>query len=139
MSFDAAGTGTPNVAEEENQHRYTYLLSGDRYNICTPACSCGWQNEDPKHGIMFCPDRAHHCHRLYEAARPTDMKKLCQPEKGSAVTKWAMSEGLRNRFSLAKEQSDWVEGKGRKNKVESEEIEEQRTIGLCQHVGILHA
>ena len=89
--------------------------------VISPACRCGWRKEDPKHVIMFCPDRAQHRYRLYEAAGTNRYEQLMSTGKGlRAVARWVMSEGLLGQFLLAKEQSDWAEGRGKRGLGEDE-------------------
>ena len=38
-------------------------------------------------------------------------------KKLQAVTRWVIRKGLLNQFLLAQEQSDWIEGKERRNGV----------------------
>ena len=80
--------------------------------VIFPAYRCGWQKKDPKHLIIFCPDQAHHHCRLYEAAKTNQYKRMMSTGKRlRAVARWVMSKSLLSQFSLAKEQSDWVESK----------------------------
>ena len=102
--------------------------------VISPACRCGWQKEDPKHVIIFCPDRAHHRRRLYEAAGTNRYERMMSTGKGlRAVTRWVMSKSLLGQFSLAKEQNDWVEGKERgdngENKSENEDKDKSEDEG----------
>ena len=62
---------------------------------------------------MFCPNRARHNGRFYEAAGTDRYEKMMSAGWGlRGVARWTMSEGLRGEFSLAKEQSDWNRGEG---------------------------
>ena len=89
--------------------------------MISPACRCGWRKEDPKHVIIFCPDRAHHRRRLYEVAGTNRYEQMMSTGKAlRAIARRVMSKGLLGQFSLAKEQSDWVEGRERGGEGEDE-------------------
>ena len=89
--------------------------------VITPASRCGWRKKNPKHVIIFCPDRAHHRCRLDEAAGTNRYEWMMSTGKGlRAVARRVMSKSLLGQFSLAKEQSDWVEGRERGGEGEDE-------------------
>ena len=90
--------------------------------MISPACHCGWRRQDPKRVVIFCLNHAYYRRRFYETAGTDYTKRLIiLIGKGlRAVARWVMNEGHLSQFSLAKEQSDWVEGK---DKEEEDEID----------------
>ena len=89
--------------------------------VISLACRCGWQKENPKHVIIFCPDQVHHRCRLYKAAGTNQYEQMMSMGKGlQAVARWVISKSLLGQFSLAKKQSNWVEGKEKKGNSKNE-------------------
>ena len=81
-------------------------------DVVSPACHCGYRRQDRKHVIIFCPNHAYNRRRLYETAGTNRYQEIMSTGNGlRAVARWVTNEGLLSQFSLAKEQSDWVEGK----------------------------
>ena len=85
-------------------------------DVVSPACQFGWRRHDPKHVVIFCPDRARDHQKLYKTAGTDKYQEILSTGKRlRAVAQWVVSECLLSRTSLAREQSDWVEGNGKGN------------------------
>ena len=85
-------------------------------DVVSPACQCGWRQQDPKHIIIFCPNHAHNRRSLYEAAGTSRYQELMSTGKGlRAVARWVINEGLLSQFALAKEQIDRAEGRAKEH------------------------
>lgn len=81
-------------------------------DIVSPTCQCDWRREDPKHAVVFCPNRGPNRLSSYEAAGTSQYEEIMATGKGlRAVTRWVMDKKLLSQLSLAKEQTDRIEGR----------------------------
>lgn len=104
----------------------TFLHARRVPDVISPACQCGWRWEDPKHVVIFCPNRARNHRNLYEAARTNRYREILSTGKGlRAVARWVMNEGLLARFPPAKEKIDRAEGRTREDGEEEGEASER--------------
>src|SRR5204863_5576699 len=66
-------------------------------------CTCGWEQQTPKHVVMFCPSRTgRDC--MLTSASTMDYTTLLNTDKGlRAITSWFIRQGILSQFSIAKE------------------------------------
>ena len=96
-------------------------------DVVAPACRSGCPRQNPKHVLMFCPDHARNRPKLFEAAGTYKYREILSTGNGlRAVARWVMSEGVLTQCSLAKEQTDRVEGRAGDKLEEVEQREEVR-------------
>lgn len=70
----------------------------------SPACTCGWQRQTPKHILLFCPDWGERRGAMIEEAKSDNYMQLTTTATGlRAVTRWFIREGILGQFSIARE------------------------------------
>ena len=70
-------------------------------SVTSPACSCGWHRQTPKHVIMFCR-LIDNREQMFRAAGTSDYQQLTKSSKTLKIlTAWLIKTGLLNQFSLA--------------------------------------
>lgn len=73
--------------------------------VASPACTCGWNRQTPKHVIMFCTNHARK--DMLEACKSTDFKLITGKSRNlKIVTKWLMRTKLLSQYDIAVQQLD---------------------------------
>ena len=73
----------------------------------SPACSCGWQRQTPKHILLFCPKWEDGREAMIADAKTEDYKLITTTATGLwAATRWFLQTEILRQFSIAKEMQE---------------------------------
>lgn len=84
-----------------------YLFRRRVPGIMSSACTCGFQKQDPKHILLFCPELVEGRAQMLRQAGTSNLHQLLSTNEGiKASTSWLLKKGILGQFRLAQEMEE---------------------------------